>query len=104
MGWLRRSYQIGFVIAGIAAIVCALSAAHAQCADTDKIYIDPRLVPKRGNMTPEQLNAIMHSPGITPEARNYLLGQYMQKPIEVPYGTGRVLVHPTNPCIQQYIP
>jgi hypothetical protein len=78
--------------------------AHAQCTDTDKIYIDPRLVPKRGNMTPEQLNAIMHSPGITPEARNYLLGQYMQKPIEVPYGTGRVLVHPTNPCIQQYIP
>jgi hypothetical protein len=26
------------------------------------------------------------------------------QPIVVPYGTGKVLVHPTNPCIQQYIP
>jgi hypothetical protein len=49
--------------------------AHAQCAAKDKIYIDPRLVPKRGNMTPEQLKAIMLSPGIPPEARNYLLEQ-----------------------------
>jgi len=37
---------------------------------------------------------------------DYLLEQTMQRnqPIVVPYGTGKVLVHPTNPCIQQYIP
>jgi hypothetical protein len=80
--------------------------AHAECGPTDKIYKDPRLVPKRGNMTPEQLKAIMLSPGIPPEARNSLLEQYMQKgqPIVVPYGTGKVLVSPTDPWIQQYIP
>src|SRR5262245_19631555 len=79
--------------------------AHAQCAPEDKIYIDPRLVPKRLDLTAEQLNTLMHSQ-VSPEVRNALIGQYTQKyqPIVVPYGTGKVLVSPTNPCIQQYIP
>ena len=82
--------------------------ARAQCAPTDKIYIDPRLVPKRLNMTPEQFKAIMLSPGSTPEMKKFALQQYQQQgqgqPIVVPYDKGKVLVHPTNPCIQQYIP
>jgi len=40
------------------------------------------------------------------EIKGQILQQYQQQgqPIVVPYGTGKVLVHPTNPCIQQYIP
>jgi len=91
------------------ALLCSVFAdgsANAQCAPTDKIYIDPRLVPKRPNMTPEQFKAIMLSPGSTPEMKKFALQQYQQQgqPIVVPYDKGKVLVHPTNPCIQQYIP
>jgi hypothetical protein len=80
--------------------------AHAQCAATDKIYIDPRLVPKRHNMTRDQFVGMMVSRGLDPATKQRLLEEAMQKdqPIVVPYGTGKVLVHPTNPCIQQYIP
>ena len=80
--------------------------AHAQCAPTDKIYIDPRLVPKRPNMTREQFKAIMLSPGSTPEMKAWAQREYTQKyqPIVVPYGTGKVLVDPNNHCVQQYIP
>jgi hypothetical protein len=53
--------------------------AHAQCAPEDKIYIDPRLVPKRGNMTPEQFKAIMLSHGSTPEMKARAQREYMQK-------------------------
>jgi|SRR6516164_601249 hypothetical protein len=78
--------------------------AHAQCAPTDKIYIDPRLVPKR--VSPPRIGAILANPAIPPEAKSQMLQEYGQRnqPIMVPYGTGQVLVHPTNPCIQQYIP
>jgi len=80
--------------------------AHAQCADTDKVYIDPRLVPKRLNIPRESMEAILLGRTIPWETKNYYLQQYQQRdqPIEVPYGTGKVLVSPTNPCIQQYIP
>jgi len=83
------------------------SAAHAQCAATDKIYIDPSLVPKRPTLSREGFSALMNNRNPNAEKMNqYLLQQHMQRnqPIEVPYGTGRVLVHPDNPCIQQYIP
>jgi len=71
-----------------------------------KIYIDPRLVPKPRNISPQGARALMLNKNIDPVAKQHLLQQYLQKdqPIEVPYGTGKVLVHPTNPCIQQFIP
>jgi hypothetical protein len=49
---------------------------------------------------------MMASRNTPPETKNFILQQCMQQgqPIVVPYGTGKVLVHPTNPCIQQYIP
>jgi hypothetical protein len=80
--------------------------AHAQCAPEDKIYIDPRLVPKPPNISPENMMGIMANRFLSPEAKAQMLQQYQQQgqPIVVPYGTGKVLVHPTNPCIQQYIP
>jgi len=80
--------------------------AHAQCAPTDKIYIDPRLVPRRPKISLEEFMAIRLSHSISPEVKNMILQQVMQQnqPIVVPYGTGKVLVHPDNPCIQQYIP
>ena len=79
--------------------------AHAQCAPTDKIYIDPRLVPKRPVLSPQGFNAVANAPRRGP-LDDYLLQQTIQRnqPIVIPYGTGKVLVHPTNPCIQQYIP
>jgi hypothetical protein len=78
------------------------SAAHAQCAPEDKIYIEPRLVPRPPS--PEACRALGLS-GPHP-GDEYLARQCSQRgqPIVVPYGTGKVLVHPTNPCIQQYIP
>jgi hypothetical protein len=88
--------------------VFADSSAHAQCAPEDKIYIDPRLVPKRHILSPEGFRAYMYSRLRNPNDTGceYLIQQYMEQrqPIVVPYGTGKVLVHPTNPCIQQYIP
>jgi hypothetical protein len=80
--------------------------AHAQCAATDKIYIDPRLVPRRPQISREGYQAIMNAPGI-PDAIKLDAHRKMteqNQPIVIPYETGKVLVHPTNPCIQQYIP
>jgi hypothetical protein len=50
--------------------------------------------------------AIMLGKTFSPEAKAEMYKQYQQQgqPIVVPYGTGKDLVHPTNPCIQQYIP
>ena len=80
--------------------------AHAQCAPTDKIYIDPRLVPRRPQISEEAWKHIGLSDTISPEQKAMFYRLLMQQndPIEIPHGTGKVLVHPTNPCIQQYIP
>src|SRR5262245_28432086 len=63
----------------------------AQCAPEDKIYIDPRLVPRQANMSPEQFKAIILSPGSTPEMKAWAQREYTQKcqAIVVPYGTGQ---------------
>jgi hypothetical protein len=82
------------------------SAAQAQCAATDKIYIDPRLVPRPYAPSPEGCRRLMLPNDMNPAITDQLLRQCLQQgqPIVVPYGTGKVLVSPTNPCIQQYIP
>jgi hypothetical protein len=99
-----------YVVAILVALTMPASfySVHAQCAATDKIYIDPRLVPRRAEPTPQEAQAMLlhrnHRPADAFDQA--ILQQYFQKgqPIVVPYGTGKVLVHPTNPCIQQYIP
>src|SRR5262245_29132284 len=80
--------------------------AHAQCAPTDKIYIDPRLVPRRPQISREDWSNIFLGSRTSPEekAETYRMLRQQNDPIVIPYGTGKVLVHPTNPCIQQYIP
>jgi hypothetical protein len=94
------------VLVGIIADGSFYSAAHAQCAPEDKIYIDPRLVPRRDPVSPELCRSLMRPNNMNPAVGDDLLRQCFQQgqPIVVPYGTGKVLVHPTNPCIQQYIP
>jgi hypothetical protein len=82
--------------------------AHAQCAPTDKIYIDPRLVPRQPHITQGQMLAAMLDKNISSaermRIREMYQSQFSGQPIVVPYGTGKVLVSPSNPCIQQYIP
>jgi hypothetical protein len=83
--------------------------AHAQCAPTDKIYIDPRLVPKPLDCSPRRLQIIglgeLHNPTAIGQAiLLQCMRQGQNQPIRIPHGSGEVLVHPTNPCIQQYIP
>ena len=97
--------QIALLLTGMIADGFFYSA-HAECADTDKIYIDPKLVPKPLPMSRESLMAVLANPSLPPETKDFFLKQAMQgrQPIAVPFGTGKVLVHPTNPCIQQYIP
>jgi hypothetical protein len=86
-------------------LACSTASPHAQCAPTDKIYIDPRFVPQRPNISPEAMARIFAGHGDQAITRR-MFQQYQQQgqPIVMPYGTGKVLVHPTNPCIQQYIP
>jgi hypothetical protein len=93
---------------GILAVLLAMSTdiqrVRAQCAPNDKIYIDPRLVPQRPRISREEfINAL--GDWVTPEEqRRFDEAYYSQNlPIQMPYGNGYVLIHPTNPCIQQYI-
>jgi len=80
--------------------------AYAQCGASDKIYIEPSLVPRQPHISRGAMMAIMLDPKFDSNARMRMCMLYQQQgqPIVVPYGTGKVLVHPTNPCIQQYIP
>ena len=93
------------------AIVIAIAAdtsfqsAHAQCAPTDKIYIDPRLVPQRQHMSPD---TFYHTTGDfdldyfqKQVAANIYFNQY--QPIQIPFNGGIVVVSPNDPCVQQYI-
>jgi hypothetical protein len=103
--------QIIYCVMLVAIWLCSMASAHAQCADTDKIYIDPRLVPKPINCSPQRLEAIMlgmaSNPRLSEMGQGIILQcrrQAQNQPIRIPYGSGVVLVSPTNPCIQQYIP
>jgi hypothetical protein len=98
--------QITYCVMLVAIWVCSMASAHAQCAPTDKIYIDPRLVPQRPRISQEQAMRLMLPSGADQSLKRQLIEQYRQQdqPIVIPFGTGKVLVHPTNPCIQQYIP
>ena len=106
MGLTMRKSVIVVLPLALLSSVFADGSANAQCAPTDKIYIDPRLVPQRSAPSPGNMAGILASRFLSPEAKQQLLQQYQQQgqPIVVPYGTGKVLVHPSNPCIQQYIP
>jgi hypothetical protein len=87
--------------------------ASAQCRPADKIYIDPKVVPSRQDMTPElqrNISVWMANPWVPEwQKKAFMNDLAAQKsltiePIVVPYKGGRVLINPQNPCIQQYIP
>jgi hypothetical protein len=79
--------------------------AWAQCAPTDKIFIDPRLVPQRQTVTKEQYIAVMSNPYSDPALKKYIMDSYNSQfqPMQLPYGRGMVMISPINPCVQQYI-
>ena len=64
------------------------------------------VLPKRPYISPNQMRGILlGSKENDPLAKGmYELYTQQGQPIVVPYGTGKVFVDPTNPCIQQYIP
>jgi hypothetical protein len=69
------------------------------------IYIDPRLVTKRPQMSLDQMQALMNSPDFDSGAKAQLLQQYQNQnqPIEVPYQGGKVIIDPNNPTRQQFV-
>jgi hypothetical protein len=73
--------------------------AFSQCAPSDHVYIDPRLVVHRPQYTPEQMVAIMNNPVLSEEAKAKILSQYREQsqPIQMPINNGYVLISPLNP-------
>jgi hypothetical protein len=92
---------IWFIVAPCSAIA---QTANNNCPPGSTIYIDPRLAPQRPIVTREQY--ISHMPYMgTPEQNQYFENAYhmQNQPIQMPFKDGYVLIHPHNPCIQQYV-
>lgn len=74
--------------------------------DGSGIYYDPDLVRAiRPQYTPQQMQAIMNHPTLTPEAKAQAFQAYQQRnqAIELPWAGGKVLIDPNNPLKQQFI-
>jgi len=87
--------------------VAALNfAAAQQCPPGTKIYIDPRLVPQRTRHSFESAVRVGASQFLSDAAKRRFEEEYanQNKPIQMQYGNGYVLIAPHDPCIQQYIP
>ena len=78
--------------------------AHAQCPADAKIYIDPRLVPQRQQVSRGTFIAVMTG-DVDPALKRHVQESYFSQfqPIQIPFSGGIVLVSPNNPCVQQYI-
>ena len=98
--------RIVFVLSILAACSLTATSAVAECASTDRIYIDPRLVPPRPGYTREEFAALLASPWVSEALKNQATELMLHRgdPIQMPYGEGYVLINPLNPCVQQYIP
>ena len=99
--WSRQFWLFGLAIAGT---LIAGSANAQQCPFGSKIYVDPRLVPKRIPTTHLEIVQSQIDPYASPEEKERLVSEYWLqfRPIEIPYGRGRVFINPINPCMQQY--
>jgi hypothetical protein len=77
-----------------------------QCAPSDHIYIDPRLVIQRPHYTQEQVTATMFNSALSAEAKAKILSEFREQdqPIKMPMGKGYVLISSTNLCLQQFVP
>ena len=71
-----------------------------------QIYIDPRLVPLRPQVSREQFVRMMANSNVPDWEKHNTYNLYMNQnqPISMPYNGGIVLVAPHDPCIQQFIP
>jgi hypothetical protein len=96
---------LAIAIAGAMALASMQSAA-AQCAASERIYIDPRLVPKRPQISRENIVNLMANDFVSEEIKRRALDSYynQHQPIQLPYRNGYVLVSAIDPCIQQYVP
>src|SRR5262249_50189293 len=76
-----------------------------QCPPGSQVFIDPKLAPRRPWYSREAMVNIQASSWISPQEKKQALELYLaqSQPIEMPFGAGKVLIHPQNPCIQQYV-
>lgn len=94
------------VIAGMLISDGLLQSAAAQCGPEYKIYIPPQFVPPKTHITEQVIHNLIANPAADPKIRDLAVSLYMRqnKPTEIPYKGGRVLINPKNPCDQFYIP
>ncbi len=93
------------LLASLASLVTA--PALAQCSSSDTVYIDPRLVPQRPHITAQQLARVLAAGDYLPEyvkRHTFEAARTQNDPIKMPMQNGYVLISPTNPCIQQFVP
>jgi hypothetical protein len=101
---LREQLALLLIVTGGAVLADGyIQSAGAQCPAGTQIYIDPRLIPQRPHMTKQQFDRAML--GADDRTAKFLEEQYygQNQPIEVPFRGGKVLISPSDPCIQQYI-
>jgi hypothetical protein len=75
--------------------VVSAEVAHAQRPADAKIYIDPRLLPQRQQMSREQDNPYV-GPAIKQRAHEAYYNRY--QPIQIPFRNGTVPISPHDPC------
>jgi hypothetical protein len=81
--------------------------ASAQCVvDGKKVFIDPRLVLPRARWTPQALSEFLANQYVPEWQKKRAMEDYYNQlqPIRIPYAGGTVLISPSNPCLQQFIP
>jgi len=100
-----RSAHILLVVGAAAIADGCLQSAAAQCAAGIRIFIDPRLVPQRPQVSSEQFREALANPMTPPNVRDMVMKLYYEQnqPIQVPFRDGVVLISPKDPCIQQYL-
>ena len=100
-----RLALISLVVTGTMLADGSIQSAGAQCAPDAKIYIDPRLVPRRPRISPEAYQSIMTNPMASDamKANATAIWQSQNQPIQVPFSGGMVLISASDPCVQQYI-
>ena len=68
--------------------------------------IDPDKIQRRPQYTDDQMRTILSSPRLSEQAKMLFLQQYQQQnqPITMDYPGGKVIIDPSNPSSQQFIP
>lgn len=105
-GRLYKHAALSLLIAvGALAAAEARSQSVAQCPPGGKVFVDPRLVPQREKVTRDQFVAVMANPYVPDYVKKQTNDAYFaqHQPIQVPFGSGMVMISADDPCVQQYI-